>query len=110
MRFTSGVSASASDRVYRSGLPVWKRGSGVLRQGASADARIQRIEDGVQPTRTRLTSGYLEQDRACFRRGVLNCPADLGVSDMWIAIVIELKSQCGIGRWTDDVLRLMDIR
>jgi len=89
---------------------VWKRGSGVLRQGSSADARIQLIEDRVKPTLAGLTSGHLEQDLARFRGGVLDRPADLAVGDTWIAIVVELKGQCGIGRWTDDVLRLMDIR
>ena len=27
-----------------------------------------------------------------------------------LATVVELKSQCGVGRWTDDVLGLMDVR
>ena len=89
---------------------MWKRELGVLRQGPSADARIQLIEDRVQPTRARLTSWHLEQDLAHFRGGVLDRPAHLCVSDTWIAGVVELKSQCGIGRWPDDVLRLMDIR
>ena len=83
---------------------------GVLRQVPSADACIQLLEDRVQPTLAGLTSRHLEQDLARFRRGVLDRPADLAVGDPWIAIVVELKSQCGIGRWTDDVLRLMDIR
>lgn len=37
-------------------------------------------------------------------------PADLTITDTWIACVVELKSQCGIGRWIDNVLYLMDIR
>lgn len=37
-------------------------------------------------------------------------PGDLAATDPWIASVVELTSQCRIGRWTDDVLRLMDIR
>ncbi len=84
--------------------------SGVLRQGPTADARIQRIEDRFQPTLTRLTSGHLLQDRARFRGGVLDRPADLAITDVWIASVVELKSQGGIGRWADNVLCLMDIR
>ena len=40
---------------------------------------------------------------------MLNRPADLTVTDAWIATVVELKSQCGIGRRTDNVLCLMDI-
>jgi hypothetical protein len=83
---------------------------GVLRQLPSADARIQRIEDRVQPTLAGLTCRHLEQDLARFSGGVLDCPADLAVGDPWIAIAVELKGQGGIGRWTDDVLRLMDIR
>jgi hypothetical protein len=83
--------------------------SGVSRQGSSADARIQLIEDRVQPTLARLTSGHLQQDRAYFGGGVLDRRSDLGVTDTWIAGV-ELKSQCGIRRWPDDVLCLMDVR
>jgi hypothetical protein len=83
---------------------------GVLRQAPTADARIQRIEERVQPTFTRLTSGHLLQDLAHFRGGVLNRPADLAISDARIASVVELKGQGGIGRWADNVLGLMDIR
>ena len=82
----------------------------LLAEGPGADARIQLIEDRVQPTLAWLTSGHLQQDLARFRGGVLDRPADLTVTDTWIASVVELESQCGIGRWTDDVLRLMDIR
>ena len=73
------------------------------------DARIQRIEERVQPALTGLTSGHLEQNGARGSGGVLDCPADLVVGDPWIAIVVERKGQCGIGRWTGDVLRLLDI-
>jgi hypothetical protein len=55
--------------------------SGVLRQGSSADARIQLMEDRVQPTLADLTSGHLEQDLARFTGGVLDRPADLTVTD-----------------------------
>ncbi len=41
---------------------------------------------------------------------MLNCPVDLTVTDTWIATVVELKSQCGIGRRTENVLCLVDIR
>ena len=41
---------------------------------------------------------------------MLNRPADLTVTDTWIATMVELKCQCGIGRRTDNVLGLMDIR
>ena len=83
---------------------------GVLRQAPSADTRIQRIEERVQPTLARLTSRHLQQDLAHFSGGVLDRPANLCVSDTWIADVVELKRQCGIGRWADNVFCLMDIR
>ncbi len=83
---------------------------GVFRQSPTADACIQLIEECVQPTVTRLTSGHLLQDFAHFRGGVLDRPADLTLTDVWIATVVELKSQCGIGCWTDNVLCLVDIR
>jgi hypothetical protein len=83
---------------------------GVLRHSPTADTRVQRIEDRVQPTLARLTSRHLQQDLAHFSGGVLDRPANLCVSDTWIAGVVELKRQCGIGRWTDNVLCLMDIR
>ena len=54
---------------------------GVLRQGSSVDARIQLIEDRVQPILADLTSGHLEQDLAGFTGGVLDRPADLTVTD-----------------------------
>jgi len=86
-----------SRAMARRGTSVaWGVGSmrllGVLRQVPSADARIQLIEDHVQPTLAGLTSGHLEQDLARFRGGVLDCPADLAVGDHWIAIVIEFKA------------------
>ncbi len=81
-----------------------------MRHTPCADACIQLIEDRVQTALPGLTCGHLEQDLARFFRGVLDRPADLAVGDLWITIVIELKSQCGVRRWTDDVLRLMYIR
>jgi hypothetical protein len=57
-----------------------------------------------------LTSGHLQQDLAHFGGGVLDRPADIAITDTWIAGVVELKSQCGICRWSDDVLCLMDVR
>ena len=84
--------------------------SGVLRQGPAADTRIQLIEERVQTTVTRLTSGHLLQDLARFTGDVLNRPADLGISDVWIASVVELKRQGSIGRCTENVLCLVDIR
>ena len=83
---------------------------GVSRRSPSADSRIQLVEERLQPSLARLTSGHLQQDLAHFRGGVLDRPADLCVTDTWVAGVVELKSQCGIGRWPDDVLCLMDIR
>lgn len=81
----------------------------VLGQGPSADAGIQLIEERVQPTLAYLTSEHLQQDLAHFSGGVLDRPADLSVTDSWIALLVELKRQCGIGRRTDNVLCLMDI-
>jgi len=82
----------------------------VLRHSPTADTRIQRIEDRVQPTLAHCTSGHLQQDLAHVSGGVLDRPADLCVTDTWIALLVELKRQCGIDRWTDNVLCLMDIR
>src|SRR5450830_374779 len=84
--------------------------SGILRQGPTADALIQRIEELGQPAVSRLTSGHLEQDFAHFRGDVFDRPADLAISDGWIAGVVKLQCQGGIGRWTDNVLGLVDIR
>src|SRR5262245_35081803 len=83
---------------------------GVLRQDPTADARIQLVEDRVQPTVARLTSGHLQQDLVYFSGGVLDRPADFTLTDTRVAIVVELKRQCGIGRRTDNVPCLMDIR
>ena len=77
---------------------------------ASAEARIQLVEDRVQTTLARLAGGHLPQDLAHFRGSLLDRPADLGVTDTWIAGVVEFKRQCGIGRRPNDVLGLMDIR
>jgi len=41
---------------------------------------------------------------------VLDRPANLTITDTWVATVVEFKGQCGIGRRTDNVLCLMDIR
>src|SRR6266508_844249 len=82
---------------------------GVLRQGLTADTRIQLVEERLQPRLARLTSGHLQQDLAYFSGGVLIRPANLCVTDTWVAAVVELKRQCGIGRRTDNVLCLMDI-
>ena len=41
---------------------------------------------------------------------MLNRPAYLAISDVWIARVVELKRQGRIGRWTHNVLGLLDIR
>jgi hypothetical protein len=81
----------------------------VLQQDPSADAGIRLIEERVQPTLAYLTSRHLQQDLAHFSGGVLDRPADLSVTDSWIALLIEFKSQCGIGLRTDNVLCLMDI-
>src|SRR5262245_12731326 len=63
----------------------------LVRQGPSADASIQLIQERVQPTLARVTSGHLPQDLAHFRRGVLDRPADVSVADSWIALLVELK-------------------
>src|SRR4051812_32342448 len=86
------------------------RSLGVLRQVASADARIQLVEERVQPTLARLTRGHLQQNLAYFSGRVLDRPADLTVTDTRVATAVELQRQCGIGRRTDNVLCLMDIR
>jgi hypothetical protein len=91
-------------------LPVSILMLGVLRQGPTADARIQRIEELVQPAVSHLTSGHLKQDFAHFRGDVFDRPANLAISDGWIAGVVKLQCQGGIGRWTDNVLGLVDIR
>jgi hypothetical protein len=57
-----------------------------------------------------LTSGHLLQDLAHFRGGVLNRPANLAITDVWITSLVELKSQRGIGCWTDNVFGLLHIR
>src|SRR5664280_2182528 len=82
---------------------------GILWQGPTADARIQRIEELVQPAVSRLTSGHLKQDFAHFRGDVFDRPANLAISDGWIAGVVKLQCQGGIGRWTDDMLGLVHI-
>src|SRR5512143_1155459 len=82
---------------------------GVSHQGPTANTRVQFIEDLVQPTLACWTSGHLQQDLAHFRGDVFDCPANLALTDASIAGVVELKSQCGIGRWTDNVLCLVDI-
>ena len=64
---------------------------GVLRHGSTADTRIQLVEERVQPTLARLTSRHLQQDLAHFSGGVLDRPANLCVSDTWIALLVELK-------------------
>src|SRR5450759_650356 len=83
---------------------------GVSRRSPSTDSRIQLVEERLQPTLARLTSVHRQQDLARFRGGGLDRPADQCVTDTRIAGVVALKSQCGIGRWPDDVLCLMDIR
>src|SRR6266498_1260653 len=83
---------------------------GVLRQAPTANTRIQRIEERVQPTRAYLTSGHLQQDLAYASGRVRDRPADFSVTDTRVASMVELKRQCGIGRSTDNVLCLMDIR
>ena len=55
------------------------------------DAEIQSIEEQFQPALTRLMSGHLLQNLAYFNGGVRNRPADLTISDIWIASVVELK-------------------
>jgi hypothetical protein len=83
---------------------------GVLRQGSTADTRIQFVEERIQPTLARVTSGHLQQDLAYFSGGVLNRPADFSVTDTWVATVVELTCYCGIGRRANNVLCLLDIR
>jgi hypothetical protein len=56
-----------------------------------------------------LTSGHLAQDLAYFGGGVLDRPVNITLTDTRVASLVELKSQCGIGRWTDNVLCLLDI-
>jgi hypothetical protein len=51
----------------------------------------------------------MQQDLTHFRGGALDRPADLSVTNMWIAALVELKSQRGIGRRADNMLCLMDI-
>ena len=80
------------------------------RQAPTAEARTQRIEEPVQPAFARLTRGHLLQDLARFRRGVLNRPTDLALSDVWMVSVVELKRQGGMGRGTDNVFGLLDIQ
>jgi hypothetical protein len=41
---------------------------------------------------------------------VFNSPANLSIPDVWIAGMVELKRKRGIGRWTENVLGLVDIR
>src|SRR5512143_1937643 len=41
---------------------------------------------------------------------MFDCPTNLGLTDAWIAGVLELKCQGGIGRWTQNVFGLVDIR
>ncbi len=41
---------------------------------------------------------------------MLDRPTDLCVTDSWIAGLVELERQRGVGRWPDDVFCLMDIR
>jgi hypothetical protein len=57
-----------------------------------------------------LTSGHLLQDFAHFRRDVLDRPADLTLTDAWIATAVEFKGQRGIGGGTDNMFRLFNIR
>src|SRR5665647_126157 len=45
---------------------------GVSRRSPSTDSRIQLVEERLQPTLARLTSGHLQQDLAHFREGVLD--------------------------------------
>jgi hypothetical protein len=80
-----------------------------LRQVAGAKAGIQLIEEHFQAALAHLTGGHVQQDLAHFGGGALDRPADLSVTDMWIAALVELKSQCGIGRRAGNVLCLMDI-
>ena len=97
----------STDNVGRGSL---MRSLDVLRHVASADARFQLVKDRVQPTLAHLTSGHLEQDRAYFRRGVHDCPADFSITNTGVASVVELKRQRGIGRRADNMLGLLDIR
>jgi hypothetical protein len=40
---------------------------------------------------------------------VFDCPTHLAITDAWIAGVVELQCLCGIGRWADNMLCLVDI-
>ena len=87
--------AAVSRSIIQGRTPVaWKLTarvhavSGVFRQNPTAEVCIQLIEECVQPTVTRLTSGHLLQDFVHFRRGVLDRPADLTFTDVGIATVV----------------------
>jgi hypothetical protein len=62
---------------------------GVLRHGPAADARIQLVQDVLQPALSHLASGHLQQDLAHFRVDVFDCPTNLAIADVWIAGVVE---------------------
>lgn len=41
---------------------------------------------------------------------MFDCPTNLAITNAWITGVLKLKCQCSIGRCTENVLCLVDIR
>jgi hypothetical protein len=67
------------------------------------------VEQYIQPTFTRLASWHVQQDSAHFQGHLLDCPTNFPFADLRTPTRIELKRQCCISRWADNVLGLLDI-